>query len=579
MFEFTLKKATTVLLILLVFLLNAPTPSGRQSESGIIPNLEPGIIKKVTLPKGWFFTHYPGLTFWTNNVLIKWWIIEPDSEIPLEQLPADRVMVVWKGAVEQLVEDEFVKMSEKDCVYLKKGSPNALRTQSDKAEILEFYWPARLDYVKKAGGTVPKKLPAILPPTSESSVISGEVFNYNSLQFCQPEKNLNVCIIQTDRGQVCFVRMDSDAEFQPRETTEEQIQIVLHGWIDKTINGTTTRMEEGDVVYLTKGMIHGGTVGTEGCDLITVFSPANNEYYEALKEHFEKLHSIIPPDVKPELLVDGSRDEPDIISSEGPSWMHGKLYFSDQGQPGFHVLNSDGSHEVINRDFRSVGTTPLFNGNLAVCYFRFPGKIRRFETGIVEMTPQGEVVRTIVDLFNNAPLGIPNDLVTDKKGGLYFTDSVGAIWGEQPGTAIYYLNPEGKLNLVSEWNEFGGPNGCVLSPDDSRFFLSDFTDNTIWMFDVNDDGTLSNKRLFAKLISGENADGMTIDTAGNLYIATDIGIHIFDKKGNFTGHIYMPVRSTNCVFGGDDLSTLFVTCVDRIYAIKTRMTGFQYPLK
>ena len=151
----------------------------------------------------------------------------------------------------------------------------------------------------------------------------------------------------------------------------------------------------------------------------------------------------------------------------------------------------------------------------------------------------------------------------------------------QPGSSLYYLNPEKELIRLTEWNEFNFPNGCVLSQDGSKFYLSS-NDAEVTVYDVNSDGTLSNKSAFAQLKIPDNppgGDGMAIDREGNLYVATiQAGIQVFDKNGDIIGILEFPYTS-NCIFGGNDLSTLFVTTFgQKVYSIQTKMRGFQYPI-
>ncbi len=113
--------------------------------------------------------------------------------------------------------------------------------------------------------------------------------------------------------------------------------------------------------------------------------------------------------------------------------------------------------------------------------------------------------------------------------------------------------------------------------------------NYVAAYDVNDDGTLSNKRDFAKLFVPPGvrdqeaittgADGMTIDVHGNIYVATLMGLQIFDNTGEFIGIVHFPIRPVSAVFGGEDMQTIYCTCATRIYSIRTKVKGLEYPLK
>jgi gluconolactonase len=242
---------------------------------------------------------------------------------------------------------------------------------------------------------------------------------------------------------------------------------------------------------------------------------------------------------------------------------------------------------------QSNGLLPLPSGNLAVCDM--------FGHRIVEMTTQGTIVRTLVTAYGGKPIDGPNDLVMDKKGGIYFTDPqfTPELAKSQPGRAVYYRTPEGKVIRVVEPNAFAMPNGVLLSPDgktlyvnntyDSETFWNVDTDkdNFIWAYGVAEDGSLLNVRKFAELYltpevldrkgRSSGADGMTIDELGNIYVATYAGLQIFNNAGVFIGLINLPVYPVSCCFGGDDLKTLYMVGYDKVYRVRTNVTGLRYP--
>ena len=78
---------------------------------------------------------------------------------------------------------------------------------------------------------------------------------------------------------------------------------------------------------------------------------------------------------------------------------------------------------------------------------------------------------------------------------------------------------------------------------------------------------------------------MVADTEGRLYAATQFGVQVFSATGRLAGIVNFPdvavswnsKRPLSCVFGGENLSSLFVSCDDEVYAVSTRATGFQHP--
>src|SRR4030095_13162223 len=110
-------------------------------------------------------------------------------------------------------------------------------------------------------------------------------------------------------------------------------------------------------------------------------------------------------------------------------------------------------------------------------------------TAIALLTPQRKVLAETVD---GKSFGRPNDLVAAKNGGLYFT----------PGGA-FYMSPGGTVNSI------GGElrtNGIMLSPDEKTLYITNGM--VVVAFDVQTDGSVTNRRDFARLEAGGNGDGM-----------------------------------------------------------------------
>ena len=72
---------------------------------------------------------------------------------------------------------------------------------------------------------------------------------------------------------------------------------------------------------------------------------------------------------------------------------------------------------------------------------------------------------------------------------------------------------------------------------------------------------------------------MTMDELGNVYIATAIGLQIFAPSGDYIGTVYTPTSTVSCCFGGDNYDTIYLTCWEKVYAIKTNVKGLVYPLQ
>ena len=138
----------------------------------------------------------------------------------------------------------------------------------------------------------------------------------------------------------------------------------------------------------------------------------------------------------------------------------------------------------------------------------------------------------------------------------------------QEKQCVYYLAPDHKtVKLIA--GDLKQPNGIIGTPDGKTLYVADIGDNKTWVYRINTDGTLSEKKLFCEL----GSDGMTIDKKGNIYI-TGKGVTVFDKTGKRLGNISVSENWTaNVCFGGSDRKELFITASKGLYRIRTRVRG------
>ena len=150
--------------------------------------------------------------------------------------------------------------------------------------------------------------------------------------------------------------------------------------------------------------------------------------------------------------------------------------------------------------------------------------------------------RTLADAFQGKPLGRLNDLVADKKGGVYFTSG-----------GAFYVNAAG---TVASLGDDIRANGIMLSRDEKVLYVTNGP--IVLAFDVHADGTTANRHDFARLEAGGNGDGMAIDTDGRLYVTSPPGVQVFASDGKYLGLIPTPRNAISVAFAGPDKAVLFV---------------------
>ena len=184
---------------------------------------------------------------------------------------------------------------------------------------------------------------------------------------------------------------------------------------------------------------------------------------------------------------------------------------------------------------------------------------------------------TLTSSFDGKPYIRPNDIVVDKKGGVYFTDcyQIGATRSPNDlPQSVYYIRPDKKVIRVAD--DIRRPNGIVLSPDEKTLYVNDWDSANLVSYDVQGDGMLKNRKNFGTfdvkqetdhgLVSG--ADGLCIDGAGNTFATTPAGVQVFNKKGVHLGNIEAPydMPPQNCGFAGN---YLYVTGRGAVWRVRT----------
>jgi gluconolactonase len=191
----------------------------------------------------------------------------------------------------------------------------------------------------------------------------------------------------------------------------------------------------------------------------------------------------------------------------------------------------------------------------------------------------------LADKYDGKPLSGPNDVTLDGRGRLYFTDSSGA--------AVYRLDAPGKLARILAAPDVQRPNGIQISPDDKTLYVVEANGaeggaRSIRAYDLLPDGTVRNMRVLYDFYPGRSADGMSVDTQGNLYaaaglhrtrgtaetLATKCGVYVISPQGKLLKFIPVPEDYiTNTAFGGPDMKTLYITAGKTLYRMRNDIAG------
>src|SRR5688572_30570701 len=213
------------------------------------------------------------------------------------------------------------------------------------------------------------------------------------------------------------------------------------------------------------------------------------------------------------------------------------------------------------------------------------GVMQTFKPRITRTDMRTGRVEVLADSYQGKPFVGPNDVTIDSKGRLYFTDLAGG--------AVYRLDAPGELARILATPHIQRPTGIQISPDDSVVYLIEANQTQggarmIRAYDLHPDGTVANMRVHYNFYPGRSADGMSIDSQGNLYASagmgqlrgtsetldTKTGIYVISPAGKLLK--FIPIAEdyiTNNAFGGPDMKTLYVTAGKTLYKVRTDIAG------
>lgn len=263
--------------------------------------------------------------------------------------------------------------------------------------------------------------------------------------------------------------------------------------------------------------------------------------------------------------------------TEGPAAdAKGNVYFSDIPEEKIYKVDLEGKLSVfVEKSNHANGLMFNSKGELVAC--EMDGQIVAYDVATKKK-------RTVIDKFEGNRFNAPNDLVIDKNDGVYFTDPSFRAPKPMPQKklGIYFTAGDGKVTRLID--DLPNPNGVILSIDEKTLYAIPTGQADMMAYPIEAPGKIGAGKVFCTLKqaegkTGSGGDGLTIDSKGNLYITSALGLQVFDPAGKALGIIAFPEQPSNATFGGAGFNTLYVTARTSIYTVQMEATGHLFAVK
>jgi sugar lactone lactonase YvrE len=245
----------------------------------------------------------------------------------------------------------------------------------------------------------------------------------------------------------------------------------------------------------------------------------------------------------PSVLLDG------LYFAEGPRWHDGALWFSDMHGHRVMTVGLDGTAStVVEVPAAPSGLGWLPDGRLLVVSMEDRRLLRRDASGLTE----------VADLSRLATFHC-NDMVVDRQGRAYvgnFGFDLHAGATPVPAALILVL-PSGESRVAAD--ELMFPNGTVITPDGRTLIVGESFAARLTAFDVQPDGSLTNRRVWASLGSAV-PDGICLDAEGAIWVASPVSAEVLRvlEGGTVTHRVRVSKQAFACMLGGPQRRHLFI---------------------
>lgn len=201
----------------------------------------------------------------------------------------------------------------------------------------------------------------------------------------------------------------------------------------------------------------------------------------------------------------------------------------------------------------------------------------------VTRTEHDGSVTVLADRFEGGRFNSPNDVVVDRRGGIWFTDPSYGIRTDYEGFAaepeldgrhVYRIDPDGTCRRVAD--DLEQPNGLALSLDETQMYVVDSELHHLRVYDVGPDDRLHDGRVVADCTVG-TFDGIRLDSTGRIWASAGDGVHCLDADGTLLGKLLLPEIVANVAFGGLKRNLLFACGTTSVYVLMVNVTGAPGP--
>jgi xylono-1,5-lactonase len=237
--------------------------------------------------------------------------------------------------------------------------------------------------------------------------------------------------------------------------------------------------------------------------------------------------------------------------AEGPVWQASEeaLYFVDIKGRMIHRCSDDGAHQRSWQTPAAIGFLQPRRGG---------GFVAGLKTGLHLFDAASGIDETPIIVEPSRPENRLNDAYVDAAGQLWF----GSMDDQEcdPTGSLYRLDTAGTIDVMD--SDYVITNGPSMSPDGKVFYHTDTLAQIVYAYDIADDNSLANKRVFIRIEGNAYPDGTTVDASGCLWIGLFCGSRIvrYSPSGALIETIPMPCANiTKVAFGGKDLCTVFAT--------------------